>query len=331
MLVPFIAFFVSLVILVWSADKFVEGAASVAHHFGMSTLLVGMVIIGFGTSAPEIIVSAIVSFEGNSGIALGNAYGSNIANIALILGITAIMSPILIHPQAMRKEIPILLGITALSAWLLRDGSVDRTEAGILLLVFTIIMTWTIVSGLRNKEEIQEDDSALIISSGAETKAVNIKKSFFWLITGLIILVISSRILVWGVVEIATAFGISDLIIGLTVVALGTSLPELASSIAAARKGEHDMALGNVLGSNLFNTLAVVGIAGLIRPMTVGSEILSRDILAVAVLTLLLFLFGFISRNKTPCITRPEGFILLLCYVGYTGYLVHSVLTTNIM
>jgi cation:H+ antiporter len=319
--IAFIAVIFGLALLVWSADRFVEGAATTAHHFGMPPLLIGMLIVGFGTSAPEIVVSAISASQGNSGIALGNAYGSNITNIALILGMTALISPIAVHSQVLRKELPILTVVTALAAWQLWDGDITLFDAVVLLVVFSGLMAWTIWQGLRMKEDLLGSE----MEQELDVRAMPIRRAVFWLVVGLALLIVSSRILVWGAVEIAHGFGVSDLIVGLTVVAVGTSLPELASSIIATRKGEHDIALGNILGSNLFNTLAVVGIAGTIHPMPVGPEVFTRDMLVMAALTLLLFVFGYGFRGPGR-INRIEGSILLVCYLGYTAYLLTTTL-----
>ena len=259
--------------------------------------------------------------QGNPGIALGNAYGSNITNIALVLGLTALIKPITVHSQVLRKELPILALITALAAWQVRDGSITRLDAWVLLGVFAAFMGWTIWQGMRDKS----DTLAREIEQELETKTMPLRTAMLWLFLGLTLLIISSRILVWGAVEIAHAFGVSDLIIGLTVIAIGTSLPELASSIAATRKGEHDIALGNILGSNLFNTLAVVGIAGTISPMTVGPDVLTRDIMVMAVLTLSLFIFGMGHSDRPGRINRFEATALLASYFAYSGYLVTTV------
>jgi cation:H+ antiporter len=314
------AVIIGLILLVWSADKFVEGAAATARHFGMPALLIGMVIVGFGTSAPEMVVSALASSQGNPGIALGNAYGSNITNIALILGITALISPIAVHSQVLRKELPILTIITFAAAWQLWDGNLSRMDAVVLLLIFAGLMGWTIWQGMQKKT----DQFGTEMNEALEQHQMPIKRAVFWLITGLLLLILTSRVLVWGAVEIATSLGVSDLIIGLTIVAVGTSLPELASSVIAARKGEHDIALGNIIGSNLFNTLAVVGIAGSIAPMAVSQELLYRDVMTMIVLTLSLFVFGYGFRGQGR-INRIEGGILLSAYVAYTVYLITTV------
>jgi len=320
MTLAFIAVVFGLALLVWSADRFVEGSASTARHFGMPPLLIGMVIVGFGTSAPEMVVSALAASQGNPGIALGNAYGSNITNIALILGVTALISPIAVHSQVLRKELPILTVITALAGWQLWDCEITRFDAVALLIVFTGLMAWTIWQGLQKKVDALGSE----MEQELDIQAMPVRRAIFWLVVGLALLIASSRLLVWGAVEIAHGFGVSDLIIGLTIVAVGTSLPELASSVIAARKGEHDIALGNILGSNLFNTLAVVGIAGAIHPLAVEPEVFNRDILVMAVLTVSLFVIGYGFRGPGR-INRIEGAVLLVCYVGYTAYLISTV------
>jgi cation:H+ antiporter len=225
--------------------------------------------------------------------------------------------PINVHSQVLRKELPILLGITALTAGLIADFEVSRLDAVVLLIVFAGLMGWTIKQGLsENKDALGAE-----VKAELETHRAPIKKSIMLLVGGLIVLVLSSRLLVYGAVGIATSMGVSEIIVGLTVVAVGTSLPELASSVIAARKGESDLALGNVLGSNLFNTLAVVGIAGMISPSAFEPEIFNRDILVMSGLTLLLFLFSYGFRGKAR-IARVEGAILLAAYIGYTYYLI---------
>lgn len=308
-----------LIILVWSADKFIDGASSVARYFGMSPLLIGMVIVGFGTSAPEMVVSAIAATQGNPGLALGNAYGSNITNIALILGLTAVLSPVVVHSQVVRKELPILSAVSFLALFQLWDGELSRIDAIVLLAVFLALFGWSIWEGFKGGA----DALATEVDDGVGNSDRSVSKAWFWLISGLVLLVLSSRLFVWGAVELAQLFGVSDLVIGLTIVAVGTSLPELASSIIAARKGAHDLALGNVLGSNLFNTLAVVGIAGVISPMEVSSELISRDISVMIGLTLSLFVFAYGFKAKGR-VNRVEGAVLMAVYAGYTFYLLST-------
>ena len=297
-----------LALLVWSADKFVDGAVGVAKFCGMSSLLIGMVVVGFGTSAPEMVVSALSALQGNPELALGNAYGSNIANIALILGVTAIIIPVVVKKIALRRDLPILLAVSGLAFYQLRDGAISRMDAVVLLAVFAGIMLFNILS-------------ERAIAKKASAKKSSLSKSILWLVLGLVLLVASSRMLVWGAVEIARSLGVSDLLIGLTIVAVGTSLPELASSIMAARKGEDDLAVGNILGSNLFNTMAVVGIAGVIAPMdSVDKSVFVRDLPLMLGLTALLFIFGIPFRKLkggVGRINRFEGIFFVAVYVGY--------------
>lgn len=329
MLLPIVAVVLGLAVLVWSADKFVDGAVGVARFFGMSTLLIGMVIVGFGTSAPEMVVSALSAMENAPELALGNAYGSNIANIALILGITALISPVIVKRDALKRDVPILIGVTVVAIIEAADGSISRMDGVVLLLLFAGIMGFNIWSELRAKKKASAQEKEA--GESDESGKTSLPKSIAWLLLGLTLLVLSSRCLVWGAVSIAQALGVSDLLIGLTIVAVGTSLPELASSIAAARKGENDLAFGNIVGSNLFNTLTVVGIASTISPMhTVDPLVFSRDLPVVAVLTVLLLLFGLPVRKKRldanglriGRINRLEGTTFLAIYVGYIGFLI---------
>lgn len=314
MLLALLALISGLVILVLSAYHFVAGAAACARHFGMSPLLIGMVVVGFGTSAPEMAVSILAAYGGNPGIALGNAYGSNIVNIALILGLTALVRPVSVPKQVLRRELPILLAVTALAAWQAWDGYLTRSEALLLLGAFAGLMTMTVLKGLQDKYRVLEQELQQEMEA---TPSPHLACSLIQLVAGLVFLVLSSRLLVWGAVVLAKGFGVSDLVIGLTIVAIGTSLPELASSLAAAKRGEHDIALGNILGSNLFNTLAVVGLAGSIHPLPVEASVLNRDILLMATLTVVLLPFGWSSRGPGR-INRLEGALLLAVYLGYT-------------
>ncbi|WP_323846001.1 calcium/sodium antiporter [Microbulbifer magnicolonia] len=321
MILAALAIIAGFALLVWSADRFVEGAAATARHAGMPALLIGMVIVGFGTSAPEMVVSAMAALDGSPGLALGNAYGSNIANTGLILGVTAIFIPLAVHSKIVRKELPLLLAITLLGGFFLWDGGLARWESLILLAGFFGLVGWSIYSALTGKGDIVESE----IERELETHAMTLGRAIFWLVAGLALLIVSSRILVWGAVTIAEALGVSDLIIGLTIVALGTSLPELAATIIAARKGEHDIAIGNVVGSNMFNLLAVIGIAGAIAPMAnVPPEVLTRDWPVVIGLTVALFVFAYGFRGQGR-INRFEGAALLLAYIAYNAYLVMTI------
>ncbi len=323
MLLAWLAVIAGLALLVWSADRFVDGASATAKYAGMSPLLIGMVIVGFGTSAPEMVVSAIASLDGNPGLALGNAYGSNITNIGLVVGLVAVLSPIQVHSKIITKELPILLAITLLSGWLLYDNQLARLDAAILLGVFAGIMGWSIYLGKKGGDDIIGTE----VAAELESHPMSLKAAIGWLIVGLLLLIVSSRLLVWGAVIIAQSLGVSDLIIGLTVVAIGTSLPELASSLAAIRKNEHDLALGNVIGSGLFNTLAVVGIAAGISPLMIEPEVLTRDWVVMTAMTIALLLMGIGLRGRQGRINRVEGSILLVAYGAYTAYLVQLAVT----
>ncbi|WP_226643662.1 calcium/sodium antiporter [Microbulbifer variabilis] len=321
MLLAALSIIAGFIVLVWSADRFVEGAAATAKHAGMPTLLIGMVIVGFGTSAPEMVVSAIAALDGSPGLALGNAYGSNITNTGLILGLTALIIPLSVHSKIVRKELPLLMAITLLSGAFLLDDKLERWEAVILLLGFFGLIGWSVFSALRGKGDMLEGE----VAGELEEHAMPLGRALFWVLAGLVLLIVSSRLLVWGAVTIAESLGVSDLIIGLTIVALGTSLPELAATIIAARKGEHDIAIGNVVGSNMFNLLAVVGIAGTIAPMSnVPPEVLTRDWPMVIGLTLALFVFAYGFRGQGR-INRWEGGALLTAYLVYTGYLITTI------
>lgn len=318
MVLSILGMIAGFVLLVWSADKFVDGAAATAKHLGMPALLIGILVVGFGTSAPEMVVSAIAAYEGNPSLALGNALGSNIANIALILGATALIAPIAVHSKIIKKELPLLIVVVLGSGFLLFDNSLTFVEGLLLLSGFAALVGWSIYEALQNKR----DTFATEVNAEIKEEGMSLKQGIFWLLLGLVLLIVSSRILVWGAVNIALEFGVSDLIIGLTIVALGTSLPELAASTMAARKGEHDIAIGNIVGSNMFNILAVIGIATVIHPMqTLAPEILQRDWSIMFVVTLMLFAMAYSFGGEAGKISRIKGAILVLCYVAYNTYL----------
>ncbi|QJR80623.1 calcium/sodium antiporter [Alteromonas pelagimontana] len=322
MLLASLAIIVGFALLVWSADRFVDGAAATASHAGLPPLLIGMVIVGFGTSAPEMVVSAIAALDGNPDLALGNAIGSNIVNSSLILGVTAVIAPIAVHSKIVKKELPLLLLIVLLLGGLLLDGNLSSMDAVILLAGFFGVIGWSVFSALSSRGDALETE----FSQEMSEQQMPLARAIMWLIVGLAVLIASSRLLVWGAVEIASALGVSDLIIGLTIVALGTSLPELAASIIAARKGEHDIAIGNVVGSNMFNILAVVGIAGAIEPINqLSAGVLSRDWAVMFALTIgmLLMAYGFGKQGR---INRWEGGLLVSAYIAYNGFLAYQLL-----
>ncbi|NLC27908.1 MAG: calcium/sodium antiporter [Campylobacteraceae bacterium] len=316
-----IAIIAGIALLVWSADRFVEGAAITAKYLGMPAFLIGMVVVGFGTSAPEMIVSAMAAWDGNPALALGNAVGSNIVNITLILGVTAVIAPIVVNEQILKKELPVLLVITLMSGFFFWDGRLTRFEGIVLFLSLIAIMIFAVVVAMRKKYKVLENQENFINKEMSQALAL------VWLSVGLLVLMASSRLLVWGAVGLAQTFGVSDLIIGLTIVALGTSLPELAASVVAARKGEHDIALGNIVGSNIFNILGVVGIAGIIAPMeNITPELMSRDWLVMVGVTLLLVALSYGWLGKKGRIALTGGFLLLGSYILYNGLLLKEIL-----
>jgi cation:H+ antiporter len=267
------------------------------------------------------VVSAMAAVDGNPELALGNALGSNIVNIGLVLGVTALIAPIAVHSKIVRRELPLLFGIGCIAGLLFWGGALSRVESVLLLAGFFGLIGWTVVAALRGRGDVLEAETEQELAA----HAMGPRRAVAWLAAGLVLLVISSRILVWGAVGTAQALGVSDLVIGLTIVALGTSLPELAASVMAARKGEHDIAVGNIVGSNMFNLLAVVGIAGVIAPLPVlAPEVLTRDWPVMMAMTAALFAtaYGFGGEGR---INRIEGALLLLAFAGYNAWLVVSV------
>lgn len=314
-----VALLAGFAILVWAADRFVVGASATARNLGVSPLIIGLTIVSVATSAPEVFTSAVASIQGNPGLGIGNAIGSNIANIGLIIGITALIAPLSIHSKLLRREFPVLLFITALAVVLMFDGQLDFIDGAVLLMGLVAMLYWMVQMG---KAERKSD--ALIQELEAEVpKALPMQKAMLYLTFGLVGLVLGSKVLVWGAVNLAEIMDISDLVIGLTIVAIGTSLPELAASIASVLKKESDLAIGNVIGSNMFNTLAVLPLPGLIAPGGFSSDILTRDLPVMVGLTILLYLIsiGYKSANK---IGRGKGLILLTGFLVYQGWVYMS-------
>jgi len=323
MLLAVLAVIAGLLLLTFAADQFVSSASIVARALGMSPLLIGMLIIGFGTSTPEIFVSVNAAWQGNPGLALGNAYGSNIINVAVILGLTALLAPIAVQSAVVRREIPLLLAATALTlALVYHDGHLGRNDGVMLLVMFLFVMGWSIRQGMNGRNDPLAREIELEVGAPQEGRQLVVQ--IIWLLVGLALLILSSRILVWGAVHIAQALGLSDLVIGLTIVAIGTSLPELASSLVAVRKGEHDLVLGNIIGSNLFNTLIVAGLTVVISPVMASAELLRRDLPVMAALTLVLLLVALSSPGRSRRIGRLEGGVLLSSYVAYLAWILVS-------
>ncbi len=316
MLLDIAAVIFGILILVWGADRFITGAAAIARNLGVSPLLIGLTIVGFGTSAPEMLVSAMASIQGNQGLAIGNALGSNIANIALILGITALVTPLTVQSNTLKREFPMLLAVCLLAMMLMLDGTLDRLDGCILMLALVLVLYGMVRIGIgsRGGDPMQLEYDAEMpedMSTGAAS---------IWFLLGLTLLLLSSRMLVWGAVNIALTFGVSDLVIGLTMVALGTSLPELAAGVASALKQEHDIAIGNIIGSNMFNLLAVLPMPGLIAPGVFSPEIMTRDMPVMIGLTLVMFIMSYGFRRNGR-INRLEGLLLFSAFIAYQGML----------
>jgi cation:H+ antiporter len=313
----------ALVGLVVTADRFVDGCAAIASNYGVSPMIIGVTIIGLGTSAPEMLVSGIAAWEGNVGLAIGNALGSNIANIGLILGITLLIKPIAIQTSIFRCELPALLFVTLGAYFLVSDYSLDQID-GVLLVVFLLgFLAWLIRLCIQqNKSDpiVQELEADI-------PKTMSNQSAFGWAITGLVGLVLSSKLLVWAAVSIAKVFGVSDLMIGLTIIALGTSLPELAASVASVLKNKADMAIGNVIGSNIYNLTAVLSIPALVAPGALAAVVVERDFLVMSALSVLLVIL-VADIFRCGKLGRISGLILILIYCGYQFLLFQSVLST---
>ncbi len=304
------------ILLVWSAERFVLGASALARNLGVAPLIIGMTIMGFGTSAPEMLVSGMAAANGNPAIGIGNALGSNIANIGLVIGATALIMPLTVSSRILRREYPVLFVVTLLAGILLLDGELGRLDGVILMFGTLLLLAWLIWVGKRpHIADPLETEFDVEIPTG-----LSMTRAIFWTLLGLVFLVLSSRLLVWGAVEIAHDLGVSDLVIGLTIIAVGTSLPELAASVMSALKKEHDMAIGNIIGSNMFNLLAVLALPGLIQPSMLDSAVMHRDYPIVVAFTIALFImaYGFKGRGR---INRFEGGVLLAGFAAYMAWL----------
>ncbi|MFQ5356071.1 MAG: calcium/sodium antiporter [Mariprofundaceae bacterium] len=315
MTLSILAVITGLIVLIWGADRFVIGAAAISRNLGISPMIIGLTVVGFGTSAPEMLVSGTAAWSGNPGLSIGNALGSNIANIGLILGITALVAPLTVQSETLRRELPIMLLAILVTCGLLLDGDISRIDGMVLLAGLLALLFGVVILGKRSRKDSLETDFDAEIPT-----RMPMSHAIFWLILGLICLLGSSRLLVWGAVNIAQAMGTSDLIIGLTIVAIGTSLPELAASVMSALKKEHDLAIGNIIGSNMFNLLGVLSLPGLIRPGVFASEVLLRDFPIMAALSLLLFAAAY-SWKGPGRINRLEGAALLSCFIAYQLWL----------
>lgn len=308
---------VGLVLLMWGADRFVRGAASAARNYGIAPLLIGLTIVAFATSAPEILVAIVAALQGEPDLAIGNAIGSNIANIGLVLGFTAIVRPIPLGSDTLRLEMPALLAISLLTVSLFLDTFLSRIDGVVMLTGLVIVMLWLVRLGLRSAENdpIKVDYEAKI------PKDVSTKAAVIWVLIGLGTLLIGAGLLVDGSVSIAQKLGVSEIVIGVTIVAFGTSVPELAVSFVSALKGEYGLAIGNIVGSNIFNLLAVIGVAAAIQPTALAPTVLSLHIFVMVAFTLVLFAMTHDYNGKAK-LTRLEGAALLVAYLAYESYVI---------
>lgn len=328
MVINFIALLAGLAVLVYSADKFVTGTASIARNYGVSPLLIGLTIVSVGTSAPEILVSAIASWQGNAGLAIGNALGSNIANIGLILGVTALVAPLAFHYGILRRELPILMAISIGSYLLSLDGW-DFFDGALMLAGLITFTGWLIRAAANEKQRDPLGEEMAVELPGNLPNKVELpgnlphKEAWLYFGFGLIGLLLSSRVLVMSAVNIAQFFSVSDVVIGLTIVAVGTSLPELAASIGSVLKNEDDLAVGNVVGSNIYNLLAVYSMPGVLAPGPVAESVLARDFPVMLAFTGILFILGY-GISKAGYISRWEGFGLVSAYTVYGWFLYQS-------
>lgn len=304
---------VGLVLLVWSADRFVYGAAAVARNFGISPLIIGLTIVAMGSSAPEMLVAANAALADQTDTAVGNAIGSNITNILLVLGVTALVKPLAVASKTVKRELPVMLAICLLAFWMLNDHFLSRTE-GIILLVGFALFIFTLIRLSMNENNAK--DPMIEEMESEIPQNVDNKKAIFWVIVGLILLPLSAQLLVTSATEVARYFGMSELVIGLTIIAIGTSLPELAASITGVMKGEDDLAIGNIVGSNIFNILAVLSLGGVINPDNIDQMAATRDfpIMLIASVALMAMAFGFKSDGR---INRVEGAILFAAFIAY--------------
>ena len=321
MILNILAILAGFVLLTWSADRFVFGASGIARTLGISPLVVGLTIVGLGTSAPEMLVSGLAAYEGSPALGIGNAVGSNITNIALVLGVSALVAPMTVRSGILKREFPLLLGVMVLSTLLILDGYLGTVDGVILMTGLVVVMGWLVSQGRKH----HEDDPMSAEYAQEVPEKMPVSKALVPLFVGLLVLLGSSKLLVWGATNVALAFGVSELIIGLTIVAIGTSLPELAASVMSALKNEHDIALGNIIGSNIFNLLAVFSLPGLIYPAPLDPSVLIRDFPIMFLLTIALLPIAFDFKGNGGRINRVEGGFLLAAFIGYQVLLYFSV------
>ena len=312
MLISAAAILIGLLLLFWGADRLVVGAGATARNLGVPPILIGLIIVGFATSAPEMLISAVASMDNAPALAVGNALGSNIANLGLVLGTAIMICPIAVQSETLRREFPAVLAATMLTLLLFLDNQLSRLDAVVLFVALGILTVWIIVVGSRASisDPIRAEPEAEFWED------IPARKATFWLVIGLVTLLGGAELMVNGGIDVARRIGVSELVVGVTVVAVGTSLPELAVAITGSLKGESDLVLGNVLGSNIFNVLAVIGIAGAIQPHDFDDGVLTLHFALMSILTLGVFLLAYIRRTRVQ-LTRSSGGVLLATFLIY--------------
>jgi len=312
MLIASVVIVVGLLLLVWSADRFIDGASGIALNFKVPPLVIGLTIVSLCTSLPEMLVAGIAAMEGNNDLGIGNAIGSNIANIGLVLGVTALIAPLAVQSKLLKRELPVLFLIMLVALVLMLDGELSQIDGVVLLTGLLLLVYWLYKLGMKERDAVLEAEFEESIPAD-----IDLRSSIMWLVVGLIVLLISSRMVVWGAVEVATLLGVSDLVIGLTIVAIGTSLPEMVACIMSVLKNEADLAIGNIIGSNMFNIFAVLTMPALIAPGTFDNDTMSRDVPVMLVFSVALFVMAY-GFKKAGRISRVEGGLLL---TGFSAYM----------
>jgi len=312
MLIASLVILIGLLLLVWSADRFIDGASGIALNFKVPPLVIGLTIVSLCTSLPEMLVAGIAAMEGNNNLGIGNAIGSNIANIGLVLGVTALIAPLAVQSKLFKRELPVLFLVMLVALALMLDGELSQIDGIVLLVGLLLLVYWLYKLGMKERDAVLEAEFEESVPVD-----MDLRHSVMWLVIGLIVLLISSRMVVWGAVEVATLLGVSDLVIGLTIVAIGTSLPEMVACIMSVLKNEADLAIGNIIGSNMFNIFAVLTMPALIAPGAFDGDTMSRDVPVMFVFTVALFVMAY-GFKKAGRINRVEGGMLL---TGFSAYM----------
>ncbi len=319
---------IGFALLYYGAEWLVKGSASLAKSLGVSTVVIGLTVVAFGTSAPELVVSVVASIQKKSMIAVGNVVGSNICNIALILGLAALIIPVTANRSVVRRDIPLMLAISACLLILSLDSTISRPEG---VTLFTGVILYTIYNyyiSIKEKKKIGPGaEGAVAAAPEAGVEDIGYIESRFrqiaMIVLGIAGVIIGARVMIDAAVVMMREFGVGEKFIGLTIVAIGTSLPELATSVVAAIRKEMDISIGNLIGSNVFNILSVIGLAGMVRPIPIPGGFVESGLLIDYLVMMLISFLPLVMMFKTNTVSRRDGFFLLCCYVGYMAYLIH--------